>query len=331
MRGPVKTLALLFIPAIASAEPRLEIGGTLGGHSFSHTTELNDDNTDPGPASSELIGARIAYVVLPRLAVEGEIDIIPTKDDVLGDKAMVYGLGTHLRFDFLTGRVKPFVVAGFGANILRTSSPQMQNDVDQAYHWGLGVRFAASERIDLRIDGRQEIVPDRTHNGATSDFEFLVGATYRIGSIDRPLPPRPPPVVVEDDPPPPPPPVVVPVPQPEPIAELAGIGFELDSAVISIDSAPILERAYQMLSKHPELRIEISGHTSSEGDPDRNLRLSLARAEAVKAYLVGRGIDAERIQTVGVGSEKPIASNGSEEGRRQNRRMEFHILQSGGQ
>jgi OmpA-OmpF porin, OOP family len=214
---------------------------------------------------------------------------------------------------------------------LRSSSPQMQNDVDQAYHWGLGVRLAASERIDLRIDGRQVIVPDRTHNGATSDFELLVGATYRIGKIDRPMPPPAPVVVDEPEPTPPPPPPPVVAPQPEPIAELAGIGFELDSAVISIDSAPIMERAYQMLSKHPELNVEISGHTSSEGDPDRNLKLSLARAEAVKAYLVGRGIDATRIQTVGVGSEKPIASNGTDDGRRKNRRMEFHILQVSGQ
>jgi outer membrane protein OmpA-like peptidoglycan-associated protein len=329
----MKTLALLFIPAMASAEPRVEVGGMLGGHSFSHSTELgaNDDITDPGPVSSELIGTRLAYVVLPRIAIEGELNIIPTKDDVLGKAAMVYGLGAHVRFDFLTGKVKPFIVAGYGANILRSSSPQMQNDVDQAYHWGLGVRLAASERIDLRIDGRQVIVPDRTHNGATSDFELLVGATYRIGKIDRPMPPPAPVVVDEPEPTPPPPPPPVVAPQPEPIAELAGIGFELDSAVISIDSAPIMERAYQMLSKHPELNVEISGHTSSEGDPDRNLKLSLARAEAVKAYLVGRGIDATRMQTVGVGSEKPTASNGTDDGRRKNRRMEFHILQVSGQ
>ena len=324
-------VAALFIPAVAHADPKLEVGGTLGGHSFSRTTELgaNDGTTDPGPASSELVGARLAYVVLPRLAVEGELAIIPTKDDLLGERAMVYGLGAHLRFDLLQGRVRPFVVAGFGANVLRSASPQMRNDVDQAYHWGLGVRWAVSERVDLRVDGRHEIVPDRTHNGATSDFELMAGATYRIGRIERPLP-SPPPVIVPSAPPPAPPPPP-PVPQPEPIAELAGIGFELDSAVVSIDSAPIMERAYQMLAKHPALTVEISGHTSSEGDPDRNLKLSLARAEAVKAYLVGRGIEAARIQTVGHGADVPVSDNTSEDGRKKNRRIEFHILDGAGQ
>ena len=121
------------------------------------------------------------------------------------------------------------------------------------------------------------------------------------------------------------------MPQPEPIAELAGIGFELDSAVVSIDSYAIMQRAYEMLTKHPALTVEISGHTSSEGEADRNLRLSLARAEAVKAYLVGRGVEASRIQTVGHGSDVPVAENTTEDGRRKNRRIEFHILDGAGQ
>ena len=74
------------------------------------------------------------------------------------------------------------------------------------------------------------------------------------------------------------------------------------------------------------LAVEISGHTSAEGNHDRNAQLSLARAEAVKAYLVKRGIAAERILTVGHGSDVPVADNGSEDGRRHNRRIEFRIL-----
>lgn len=323
----------LLVSGVAAAEPRLELGGSLGGHSFSKTSELgaNDDTTDPGPDSSELVGVRAAYVVLPRVAVEGELNLIPTKDDVLGDRVMVYGLGVHARVDLLTGKIRPFVVAGVGMNVLRSSSPQMQNDVDQAYHWGLGVRWAMSERVDLRVDARQVIVPDRTHDGATSDYELMLGATYRIGTIARPLPPPP---VVHEEPPPPPPPVVEPpppAPAPEPISELAGIGFEPDSAVIAIDSAPIMEKAYELLTKHPEISVEISGHTSAEGDRDRNLHLSLQRAEAVKSYLVGRGISADRIQTVGYGPDKPIRDNATEDGRRQNRRIEFHLLDVRGQ
>ncbi|MFT3695574.1 MAG: OmpA family protein [Kofleriaceae bacterium] len=326
--------ASLLVSGVAAAEPKLEIGGTLGGHSFSKTTELgaNDDNSDPGPDSSGLIGVRAAYAFLPRLAIEGEANIIPTKDDVLGDSVMVYGFGIHARVDLLTGKIRPFVVAGVGMNVLRSSSPQMSNDVDQAYQWGLGVRWAMSERVDLRVDARQVIVPDRTHNGATADYEMLVGATYRIGKIEKPLPPPLPAPVIEEPPPPAPepPPPPAPAPAPEPIKELAGIGFELDSAVIAIDSAPIMDKAYELLSKHPEISVEISGHTSAEGDHDRNLHLSLQRAEAVKAYLVGRGISGDRIQTVGYGPDKPIGDNKTEDGRRQNRRIEFHLLDTSG-
>lgn len=330
-----KILFALLLPVAAHAEPRVELGITAGAHSFSHSTELgvDDDLAEPGPSSSELLGARVAYAVLPRLAIEGELTMIPSKDDVLHDRVMIYGLGAHVRFDLLTGKLRPFVVAGIGANILRSSSPQMSNDVDQAYHWGVGVRYALNEHVDIRLDGRQELVPDRTHDGATSDFELLLGATYRFGAVARPLPPPPPPapVVVEaPEPAPPPPPPPPPVIQPEPIAELAGIGFQLDSAVISIESAPIMEKAYQLLEKHPKLSVEISGHTSAEGDHDRNLRLSLARAEAVKAYLVGRGIDGARIQTVGHGSDVPIGDNKTEDGRKVNRRIEFHILSDAG-
>lgn len=319
----------LVLSGVAAAEPRLEVGGSLGGHAFSKTSELgaNDDTTDPGPDSSGMVGVRAAYAVVPRIAIEGELNLIPTKDDVLGDRVMVYGLGVHARVDLLTGKIRPFAVAGVGMNVLRSSSPQMQNDVDQAYHWGLGVRWAMSERVDLRVDARQVIVPDRTHDGATSDYELMLGATYRIGKITRP-PPPPPPVV---SPPPAPAPVPEPTPVPEPITELAGIGFEPDSAVIAIESAPIMEKAYELLSQHPEISVEISGHTSVEGDRERNLRLSLQRAEAVKSYLVGRGIAAERIQTVGYGPDKPIRDNASEDGRRQNRRIEFHLLDVRGQ
>jgi OOP family OmpA-OmpF porin len=112
----------------------------------------------------------------------------------------------------------------------------------------------------------------------------------------------------------------------ERLAELTGIGFELDSAKIDITSAPLLERAYEILHANPTISIEIAGHTSSDGDANRNQLLSLQRAEAVKKYLVGRGIDGGRLLTVGHGSDEPVADNRTDEGRKQNRRIEFRIL-----
>ena len=162
-----KTLftSILLLSASASAEPRrVELGLAIGGHSFSSSTELGvgDDMSEPGAVSSGLLGVRVAVPLVKRLAVEGEAMAIPTEDDVLGDEAWVYGLRAHARFDLLTGKLKPFVVVGAGAHIVRTDSPQMDNDTDRAYHWGGGVRYAITDALDARLDARHLIVPDRT-------------------------------------------------------------------------------------------------------------------------------------------------------------------------
>ena len=325
----MRALLFLLIASTASAGPRVEIGMSLGGHAFSHSTELGvaDDPSQPGPMSAGFVGFRAAYPIIKRLAAEAEINVIPTKDDVLGDRITVYGLATHARFDFLVGRFKPFVVAGLGAHVLFTSSPQMSNDIDQAWHWGVGARYTIADSFDLRADWRHLIVPGRTRDGATSEFELSLGVAYVFGKKHaappppRPVPPAPPPTIDSDR---------------DKIldaderlnAELAGIGFELDSARLDVYSAPILERAYQILVANPDWSIEIAGHTSSEGDADRNLELSLHRAEAVRTWLVRRGVDAKRILTVGHGSQEPIGDNRTEDGRRKNRRIEFRILTS---
>jgi outer membrane protein OmpA-like peptidoglycan-associated protein len=320
-------VTLLLISTTAHADRKLEVGVAIGGHAFSDSVELGvaDHAMEPGPVSAGLLGARVALPLRKRLALEGELSWIPTEDDVLGDEATVWGLAAHARFDLLTGRVKPFLVAGIGAHILRSTSPQMDNDADKALHWGAGLRYALKDTLELRFDSRHLIVPGRTTNGATSDFEVTAGVTYVFGQ-HKPAPMPPPRIEVVEPPPPPPPPVVV-VEAPKPvIEELAGIGFERDSAVIDVYSAPILERAYALLEQNPKLSVEISGHTSSEGDPDRNMMLSLQRAEAVKAYLIKRGIDSLRILTVGHGADVPIADNKTDEGRRKNRRIEFRVM-----
>jgi OOP family OmpA-OmpF porin len=66
----------------------------------------------------------------------------------------------------------------------------------------------------------------------------------------------------------------------------------------------------------------VSGHTDNRGDPDRNQTLSEQRAQAVREYLVNHGIDGNRIEAVGYGDQRPVALNDTEEGRRQNRRIE---------
>lgn len=113
------------------------------------------------------------------------------------------------------------------------------------------------------------------------------------------------------------------------IVELGGIEFQRGSARIDAGSEAILDRAVEVMREHPQLAVEIAGHTSSEGEYEDNVDLSKDRAEAVKAYLVDQGVEAERIRTVGYGPDEPIADNETLEGRARNRRIEFRILPAG--
>jgi outer membrane protein OmpA-like peptidoglycan-associated protein len=80
-----------------------------------------------------------------------------------------------------------------------------------------------------------------------------------------------------------------------------------------------------MLNRHPELSVQIVGHTDNSGDAQDNLRLSAARAETVKAQLVTAQVDENRLEAVGLGGSEPVADSDTAEGRAKNRRIELVI------
>jgi len=105
------------------------------------------------------------------------------------------------------------------------------------------------------------------------------------------------------------------------------IHFKPTSAELTPDSYELLDRIAEFLKANPEIQLRIHGHTDiGSSDPHYNQRLSEARANAVRTYLIQKGIDPQRIQAVGHGNKKPIADNSTAEGRAQNRRVEFEIL-----
>jgi OOP family OmpA-OmpF porin len=108
---------------------------------------------------------------------------------------------------------------------------------------------------------------------------------------------------------------------------IKGIQFDFGKATIRRESNKLLDEAVKVLQTYPELRIQISGHTDNVGEPAKNLELSQARADSVKAYFTGKGIDAGRIETRGAGETEPVADNATDAGRQQNRRIEFKLLQ----
>ena len=108
--------------------------------------------------------------------------------------------------------------------------------------------------------------------------------------------------------------------------KITGITFETGKATIQRSSLPVLDEAVRVLTEHPSVRIEISGHTDDTGAPERNLELSKQRAESVASYLEGMGVAAEQMTTIGLGQDVPIDSNATKAGRANNRRIEFRIL-----
>lgn len=105
---------------------------------------------------------------------------------------------------------------------------------------------------------------------------------------------------------------------------LEGINFEKGSARITMDSEEILRTgALATMEQNPDIVVEISGHTDSDGSDSYNQQLSQDRANSVKQWLVEHGISGERIETVGFGEDRPIAPNDSPENKLKNRRIEF--------
>ena len=104
------------------------------------------------------------------------------------------------------------------------------------------------------------------------------------------------------------------------------VTFALNSAKLNPQFDDVLDKLANTLLEYNQTVIQIAGHTDSTGSHDYNMKLSLQRAESVKAYLVSRGVPPARLVTVGAGPDYPIASNATEEGRAENRRVEITIV-----
>lgn len=108
---------------------------------------------------------------------------------------------------------------------------------------------------------------------------------------------------------------------------LRGVRFETGKSALRPESYAALDEVAASLLANPTVRIEIAGHTDNTGSRALNQRLSLQRAQAVRAYLASKGVRPDRMVARGYGPDRPIAPNTTPEGREQNRRVELHLIE----
>jgi OOP family OmpA-OmpF porin len=115
-----------------------------------------------------------------------------------------------------------------------------------------------------------------------------------------------------------------PTPAPPPVMPgLKGANFDFDQAVIRPDDFSNLDQDVTTLKQWGDVKVEVAGHTDSIGAEEYNMGLSVRRADAVRMYLIDKGIAADRLTVKGFGESQPIADNGTQEGRFRNRRVEL--------
>ena len=107
---------------------------------------------------------------------------------------------------------------------------------------------------------------------------------------------------------------------------LNDVSFQTGTAELETEGSPSLDRIAAVLEKVPEMSVEVAGYTDANGDEQKNLKVSLERAQAVCSYLAQKGVDTQQLVAKGYGKSNPLADNTTREGRARNRRVEIYQL-----
>ena len=218
-------------------------------------------------------------------------------------------------------------LTGTGSFAVANANPKKR---DLNYKYGAGLQYDFTNSFGMR--GEYERYRINEPIAGRGDIDFAsVGLLFRFGrhqhapAANAPEPyvaPAPAPVVVET-----PAVVMVPVPaQTQQYCTLLDLTFDIDRDNIERDDKEKLKVVGTFLTKYPGTTAVIEGHTDNVGSPEHNMKLSLARAESVVTYLVNEvHIDRARLKAVGLGDTNPLADNATEEGKRQNRRIDAVI------
>jgi OOP family OmpA-OmpF porin len=240
------------------------------------------------------------------------------------------------------GTVAPYL--RLGAGVLRNTPNDAPNQTHFGTDAGVGTYLnlwrSEDETATFSLRPEIKVLWDEPGRGQhLNDYIATLGFQYAFGgqpvappqAAAPPPPPPPPPAAAQPAPPqaaqpappPPPPPVQVPT---KGSVTLTGVTFAYDSARLTDSSSPVLNGVATGLKQHPHLKVQLQGYTDSTGTVAYNMRLSRRRADAVREYLVGDGVDPSQLSTRGFGPEHPVASNRTADGRSQNRRVVLEVL-----
>jgi OOP family OmpA-OmpF porin len=335
-------LCALAAPGLAAAADGDEwyVTPFLGGTHPDYRRDVDQNSFDWGMA----VGRELGPIFNVELSSNAGVDV----------KTVSPLPGGHLNLDALSldvlavgnraGTVSPYVGLGMGA--VRTDysfdgnfRPGYDTRLGLETEVGLMVKLWQSADQTSKLSLRPELKMRWADPGNANlkDYLYMVGLQFSFGgspvvaAVPVAAAPPPPPVPL---PPPPPPPVPAPAPTPPPAQQyvvkstitLEGVNFAFNKADLTSESRPVLDAVADGLKKHPRVKVEIQGHTDSVGTAAYNLKLSQRRAESVRAYLLSDGVSAEQLDAKGYGLTQPVASNKTDEGRAQNRRVVMYVL-----
>ncbi len=260
-----------------------------------------------------------------------------TSDGSLAGKSRFYGVNLDLlgqlpiseRFSVL-GRIGVQYAkteTTFSGNRLNAVTGPNNSQRKAGPKLGLGLEYKFNEALAMRAEVERYRLHDAIGNRGDVDMA-TIGLVYKMGRpvAAAPVYVEPPAAAPMVEPAPQPLPAPAPVPVSEKVSFAAEALFDFDKSVVKADGAAALD---DLLAKLAGMDTEVMvtvGHTDSVGSDAYNQRLSLRRAEAVKAYIVSKGIDATRVYTEGKGESQPIADNNSAEGRAKNRRVTVEVV-----
>jgi OOP family OmpA-OmpF porin len=331
---------------VADADQPWHITGQIGGMSLDSDRNTRDDDVWWSVGFGRFFGNNLSVDVEYDEFSGTYRDYSVAVPGATFDQWGLSNVGVMGRYHFGDGNLRPYVAAGLGylshRNVLSEAS-------DLSMSAGLGLQgkiathWSARAQIMYRMDKDSETLA--SHN-SYDDWIYSIGLSFDFGGKAA----APAPAAAEAPPPPPPPPnpdldgdgvpnerdkcpntrpgAVVDLDgcEVEAVIELEGVYFDFNQATIKPEGLAVLDQAAALLQKHERVVVEVAGHTDNAGSDAYNQGLSERRANAVRDYLTSQGVTATRLTARGYGESQPVASNDTDEGRAENRRVELIVL-----